>query len=506
MPNLVNIPASTLAVARQESLTTNETQINSKSQDWFYGTEELLDALPKVWTRSLLYFLVGFTTIVLPWTMLAQVDETGTSIGRIEPKGATQKLDSAVTGSVISVNVKEGVNVRAGEVLLKLESNLLLADLRQTQTKLESLVNSQSQLELMKTQLLMAINIQERENQSQKLEKLAQLNQVRQNLADKKSAYNLQKLEKLAHLDQAKQTVNSAQVAYKLAQSHWGRDLWEIARYRSLLLKGAIPQIKLVELEKTGEDSQRLAEEAKSNIHQTQLRFQEELSRYQSATNQAESDIKLAQLRFLEEKNSYQSAIQAAKLTLLKSQEDFKNLQTKITSVKSDISQTQSQIISLKFQLQQRTIRSPINGTIFELPVKKPGAVVQTGQMVALIAPENAVLILKAHIPSQQSGFLKPGMPVKIKFDAYPFQEYGILQGYVTWISPDSKIQENSPQNVETYDVDIALEHPYIQAGNKRINLTPGQTATAEIIIRQRRIIDFILDPFKKLQSNGLNF
>jgi hemolysin D len=34
--------------------------------------------------------------------------------------------------------------------------------------------------------------------------------------------------------------------------------------------------------------------------------------------------------------------------------------------------------------------------------------------------------------------------------------------------------------------------------------LRPGDTATAEVIVRQRRIIDLILDPFKKLQKGGL--
>jgi HlyD family secretion protein len=33
----------------------------------------------------------------------------------------------------------------------------------------------------------------------------------------------------------------------------------------------------------------------------------------------------------------------------------------------------------------------------------------------------------------------------------------------------------------------------------------PGQTATAEIIVRQRHVIDFILDPFKKLQNGGID-
>jgi HlyD family secretion protein len=149
-------------------------------------------------------------------------------------------------------------------------------------------------------------------------------------------------------------------------------------------------------------------------------------------------------------------------------------------------------------------VRSPIDGIIFELPVEKPGPVVESGQIVAQIAPKNAALILKAQMPSQQSGFLKVGMPVKIKFDAYPFQDYGVVQGRVSWISPDSKIQTSSQGNVETYEMDITIDQPYIQAGNKRIFLTPGQTASAEVIIRQRRVIDFVLDPFKKLQKSGL--
>ena len=38
----------------------------------------------------------------------------------------------------------------------------------------------------------------------------------------------------------------------------------------------------------------------------------------------------------------------------------------------------------------------------------------------------------------------------------------------------------------------------------KRVQLTPGQTATAEVVIRQRRVIDFFIDPFKKLQQDGV--
>jgi hemolysin D len=102
------------------------------------------------------------------------------------------------------------------------------------------------------------------------------------------------------------------------------------------------------------------------------------------------------------------------------------------------------------------------------------------------------------------SGFLQVGKKVKIKFDAYPFQEYGVVSGRVIWVAPDSKVKESIQGKIETFELKIALDQPYIQTGNKSTPLTPGQTATAEIIVRQRRVVDLILDPFKKLQKGGL--
>jgi HlyD family secretion protein len=107
-------------------------------------------------------------------------------------------------------------------------------------------------------------------------------------------------------------------------------------------------------------------------------------------------------------------------------------------------------------------------------------------------------------MPIQDSGFLKVGMPVKVKFDAYPYQEYGIVEGKVAWVSPDSKMNQTPLGNSESFELEITLEKQYVDNGEKRVALMPGQTADAEVVIRQRRIIDFVLDPFKKLQKDGL--
>ncbi|KAB8330004.1 HlyD family efflux transporter periplasmic adaptor subunit [Scytonema tolypothrichoides VB-61278] len=509
MPHPSNNSSSAFTSTDDEQLSTSANVVKENNnvavgKDWFYGTEELLDALPRLWTRSLLYLLIGFSAIALPWAMLSQVDETGTARGRIEPLGATQRLDSQVTASITAVRVKEGEQVRAGQLLVELESDVLRTDFKQAQAKLEGLINRQAQLELIKNQLLLAIRVQEQQNQSQESEKIAQVNQAKQNLDAKQSTYNLQKLEKLALVDQAKQQINSSQNDQKSAQSRLSIDSKQVKRFSKLVKDGAVSANQIDQLRKEEEESKRLNQKTQSDIKQAQLRFQEEQNRYQATMHQAQVDIQVAKLRLQESQSSYQSIIQAGKLAVFKNQEQLKDLQTQIVTLKSEIAQTKNQIASLKLQLEQRVMRSPVDGVIFDLPIKKPGVVVQPGQIIAQIAPKQTPFVLKANMPSQQSGFLKLGMPVKIKFDAYPFQDYGVVPGRVIRISPDSKIQETPQGKIETFELEISLNQPHIQSAKKHIPLTPGQTATAEVIVRQRRVIDFILDPFKKLQKGGL--
>ena len=173
--------------------------------DWSSQTKELIDTLPRVWTRGLLYFLAIFAAIALPWAMLAQVDETGAARGRLEPRGKTFILDAPVAGTVAAINVKAGDLVEAGQSLLELESDLVYAELQQLQTQLLGQENQLNQLELLKKQLLLTVNTQEQEAQAQKLEKQAQVAQALQQLQFYQTSYDSQQEEKLAQVNQAKQ-------------------------------------------------------------------------------------------------------------------------------------------------------------------------------------------------------------------------------------------------------------------------------------------------------------
>jgi HlyD family secretion protein len=474
------------------------------SEDWSEITKESLDSLPQVWTRGLLYLLVLIVSLVLPWAMLSKVDETGTARGRIEPKDKTVKLDAAVAGTVAEIRVKEGETVKAGQTLLLLESELVKSDLRQVQDKLEGQLNRLSQLNSSKNQLIVSLATQQQQNQSQQLEKQAQVDQAQQNINTLKNAYQFQKEERLSQLNQARQTLVNSLTTNNLVESSLGSSQREVKRYTQLKQQGVIPEINLVEKQDIAKDKQKLYAQTKSDIQQAKLRLAEQKSSYERNLRQANADIEQAKLRLQEQERGYQTLTRSGQLAELKIAEQQKSLDTDVTSLKSEIAQSKSQIESLKFQLGQREIKASVNGILFQLPIQKAGSVVQLGTMVAEIAQDNSPLIIRAQMATTESGFLRIGLPVKLKFDAYPFQDYGIVSGELIKISPNTIEMDTPNGKVAAYNLEISLKQSCIPSTNKCIPLRPGDTATAEVIVRQRLIIDFLLDPFKKLQQGGV--
>ncbi|MBD2414939.1 HlyD family secretion protein [Nostoc calcicola FACHB-389] len=480
-------------------------EISAKStDDWSQITKESLDSFPQVWTRGLLYFLVIFVSIVLPWAMLSKVDETGTARGRTEPKEKTIKLDAAVAGTVAQIRVKEGDTVRAGQTLLVLESELVKADLQQAQDKLEGQLNRLAQLNASKNQIFVSLATQQQQNQSQQLEKQTQIDQARQNLDALRNAYELQKEEKLAQVNQAQKTLEHSRTSSKIVESSLISTQREVERYSKLKQEGVVPEINVVEKEDIAKEKQKLYEQSKSDIEQAKLTLAEQKSSYERSIRQTNADIEQARLRLKEQERSYETLTRSGQLSVLKIAEQQKSLETDITSLQSEIAQNKRQILSLRFQLGQREIRATTSGTLFHLPIEKAGSVVQPGTMVAEIASLNSPLIIRAQMATTESGSLRTGLPVKIKLDAYPFQDYGIVSGELIKISPTTTEIDTPNGKVAAYNLDISLKQNCIPSANKCIPLRPGDTATAEVIIRQRRIIDFLLDPFKKLQQGGV--
>jgi HlyD family secretion protein len=478
--------------------------IEVNPEEWSAETSDLLDALPRLWTRGLLYTLIGCTAVLLPWSILAKVDETGTARGRLEPRERIVHLGAPVGGKIEEMRVQEGDKVEAGQVLVKLESELVNSELEQSKDKQTGQVQRLTQLELLQNQLKVARQTQQQHNQSQQLEKQSQIDLAQQNLNTLQALYQTQRLEKQAQIEQVEQSIEAKNAEVKVAELELARSQEKAKSYQQAFQDGVIAQDNYLDIEQQAQANQERLTQAKSAVEQTKSQLKEQQNSYENLMGQAQSEIEQAKLRLEEQKRSYQSLLHAGKLEQLKMEEQIQDLEAQITALNSEMSQNDKQIAAEQFQLKQRLLTAPAAGTVFHIPVTGAGAVVQPGEKIVEIAPDNSELILRAQIAPTESGFLEVGMPVKVKFDAYPFQDYGIVEGKVTWIAPDSKVTETAQARQETFELKIELDQSYIEDYNQRITLTPGQTATAEIVIRQRRVIDFFLDPFKKLQKSGM--
>ena len=150
---------------------------------------------------------------------------------------------------------------------------------------------------------------------------------------------------------------------------------------------------------------------------------------------------------------------------------------------------------------QKQELTSPIDGFVGQLFVHTIGGVVAPTDKIASVVPENTPLVVKADVMSQDSGFVREGMPVIIKLDTFNFQKYGILNGEVTIVSPNSIEKERIGRIYEIY---IKPENKTLMVEGKEEHLKIGMTTTNEIKIGKRRVIEFFIYPLIKYLDESI--
>jgi hemolysin D len=541
-----------------ELLDIESTPIDQQA-DWSNSAKEIIDGVPLPWTRGLFYCLLAFMAVAIPWAIFFQMDEIGTARGRMELAGDTVRREADIEGSVTvtKVLVKKGDVVKKGQVIMELDSRGIRDQIQQNQVKLEGQQQRLNQLGPMKNQLAIAVSTQQQQSQAQLLEKQAQIAQAQQSINGLKSTYNNQTTEKSAQLAQIAQAVTDKQnnlaaqkqervnkvnqakqnVLDNTATNNNNKTRFQDAqkeaiRYKKLAKDGVISEVASLDKDRLAKESYqsylqssavlkqailRSAEEqdvsrkaiqqAEAELQQAQLRLKEQQSNSQRTTTQLQSDVTQSDLRLVEQQRGLQSLNQVGKLAVVKSEQQLKELQSQITVLENEIEQSKNLAKNLANQLEKYTVRADVEGTIFELPISREGAVLQPKQLIAEIAPPantTTDLVFKGEIPASQSESLRAqgiGKDVKLKFDEFPFETYGIVNGKVTWISPNSKIVAAPTGNSTNYEVKVGLSQTCIKHQKECLQFKSGQPATAEIIIRKRRIIDFIMDPFTKLKG-----
>lgn len=174
-------------------------------------------------------------------------------------------------------------------------------------------------------------------------------------------------------------------------------------------------------------------------------------------------------------------------------------LSHEINSLYASLNQVRNKRIQL--EKQRQVLTSPIDGYVNKILVHTIGGVVTPAEKIMTIVPKNAKMVVKAKVLNQDVGFVEENMPVSIKIDTYNFQKYGIINGVVTLVSPNS-IQDEKLGDV--YEVYIEPKNTTLLVEGKEQSIKFGMTTTNEIKIGKRRIIEFFIYPLIKYMDESI--
>jgi membrane fusion protein len=115
------------------------------------------------------------------------------------------------------------------------------------------------------------------------------------------------------------------------------------------------------------------------------------------------------------------------------------------------------------------------------------------------IIPSDSVLQAELFVPTRAIGFVQAGQPVRILYEAFPYQNFGTYSGQTVKVSQtiltSTDVSIPVPLKEPAYRVIASLDRPDIDAYGKKIPLQPGMLLKADIILEKRSLMNWLLDP-----------
>lgn len=144
------------------------------------------------------------------------------------------------------------------------------------------------------------------------------------------------------------------------------------------------------------------------------------------------------------------------------------------------------------------TVRAPCSGTLLRVQVRRTGAVVQEGDVLGELACSGERLQAQLTIPQSGMALLKPGQGVKLLYDAFPYQRYGVRYGRLRWISPASVATDEGPAFRALADV----KDEGIRVRGRLQPLSPGMGGNAEVVVGRRSLVSYAFEPIRQLKES----
>lgn len=147
-------------------------------------------------------------------------------------------------------------------------------------------------------------------------------------------------------------------------------------------------------------------------------------------------------------------------------------------------------------------VRAPAAGTVNKIYINTIGGVIQPGEPIADIVPDDETLLVETKIRPSDIAFLRPGQKAVLKFSAYDFSIYGGLEGEVVNISADTIQDEIDQQHY--YMVKVRNNEGRLMKDGEELPIITGMVVEVDILTGQRTVLQYLFKPLHRMRYNSL--
>jgi hemolysin D len=431
--------------------------------------------------RAIGLVIIVLFAVALAWVCIGEVDIISSSHGKIIPNGRTKVIQPFETSVVRAIHVRDGQAVKAGDVLIELDTTVNQAEGDHMRTELIA-----AQLDVARLKAALGANANQPLNFQPPRGASPELVATQQRFLTDQVSEQQAKLATLQR-QQAEKEAERASIAATIAK-----------------IEAIIPIIT-----------------ERKNIRETLYDHQigskwNYLEIMQALTEQTkELDV---------QKNKLRQAEEALAGILAKRDEALAEFGRKLSGELAEAQRKAGgfaqNLIKAEEKVRLQVLAAPIDGVVQQLSVHTIGGVVTPAQTLLVLVPQESQLEVEAMVSNHDIGFVHEGQSAEIKVDTFNFTRYGLLHGTVLSVSHDAitrdKQQPNGrppgadeptsePKGQElNYAARVSLDRTQMQVEDRSVNLSPGMAVTVEIKTGARRIISYLLSPLLRYKHESL--
>lgn len=414
---------------------------------------------PKLAANALLLCIFGFFTLFILWATFSELDEVTRASGRIVPSKQIQVIQNLEGGIVKEILVRQGDEVKAGDVLVKLDRTQFDAEFNRNEEEYLS-------LEAMITRLRAESNFEEPVFDEA-------LKTDHENLVSRElNLFNARKAEfdasinsLTARLRQIEQEQIEAEVSLVSAKSASELADAEVEMLKPLVERGIEPQLELIRAE------------------QRKIEAEGEFRKAELGIEIAKKSVEETNLQIEAERQKFRAGV----LTELNEAETNRN-------------QLVDSLPALSDRVNRTDVIAPTDGVINQVLVTTIGGVVDSGMPIVELVPLDDTLLVEAEVLPQDIAFLRPGQNARVKLTAYDFARYGALEGNVENISADAILND---QEQYVYVIQVRTQENSLPSDDGNLPILPGMVAEVDILNGKKSIMRYLMSPVLKLQENA---